>query len=265
MDLGLEGKVAVLSGGGRKDGIGWATIKQLTQCGAKVLMGDIEIDPAYDELTGDGNVQVEAIDLSAAGNPERLVDSAVERFGQLDILINNLGVTIFRPGFLETTDDDWEFVFRTNFMSNVRASRSALPHLVKSGGVIVNLASTLGTTPVPSLVDYSAFKSATLNLTKTLSEEFNPQGVRVVAISPGAVLTPHWTRPGGALEMMAKENGVDVETMKNDMIPKMFGMTTGRMVWPEEIAAAICFAASNRSGSLSGQALTVDAGSVKTI
>lgn len=265
MDLGLEGKVAVLSGGGRKDGIGWATIKELTQAGAKVLMADIEIDPAYEELTGDGNVQVEAVDLSVAGNPERLVESAVERFGQLDILVNNLGVTIFRQGFLATTDEDWEFVFNTNFMSNVRASRAALPHLVKSGGVIINLASTLATTPVPSLVDYSAFKSATLNLTKSLSEEFNPQGVRVVAISPGAVLTPHWTRPGGALEMMAKDNGVDVETMKNDLIPKMFGMTTGRMVWPEEIAAAICFAASKRSGSLSGVALKVDGGSVKTI
>ncbi len=265
MNLGLEGKVAVLSGGGRKDGIGWATIKELTHAGAKVLMGDIEIDPAYEELTGDGSVQVEAIDLSQAGNPQRLVETAVERFGKLDILINNLGVTIFRPGFIETTDEDWEMVFRTNFMSNVRASRAALPHLVESKGVIVNLASTLGTTPVPSLPEYSAFKAATLNLTKTLSEEFNPQGVRVVAISPGAVLTPHWTRPGGALEMMAEGQGVDVETMKTEIVPKMFGMTTGRMVWPEEIAAAICFAASQRAGSLSGLALTVDGGSVKTI
>ncbi|MEW5420278.1 SDR family NAD(P)-dependent oxidoreductase [Amorphus sp. 3PC139-8] len=264
MNLGLEGKVAVVSGGGRKDGIGWATIKELIEAGAKVLMGDIEIDPAYEELTGDGAVEVEKIDLSQAGNPERLVDRAIERFGKLDILINNLGVTIFRPGFLETTDDHWDMIFRTNFMSNVRASRTALPHLIESKGVIVNLASSLGTTPVPSLVDYSAFKSAVLNLTKTLSEEFSPQGVRVVAISPGAVLTPHWTRPGGALEMMAQEQGVDVETMKAE-IPKMFGMTTGRMVWPEEIAAAICFAASNRVGSLTGTALSVDGGSVKTL
>lgn len=265
MDLGLEGKVVALSGGGRKGGIGWATIKELKQAGAKVLMGDIEIDPAYDELTGDGAVQTVALDLSQPGNPEKLVQGAVDRFGKLDILINNLGVTIFRSGFLGVADDDWDMIFRTNFMSNVRASRAAMPHLIESKGVIVNLASTLGTTPTPSLVDYSAFKAATLNLTKGLSEEFNPQGVRVVAVSPGAVLTTHWTREGGAFEMMAKEQGVDVETLRDEIIPQMFGMTTGRMVWPEEIAAAICFAASQRAGSLSGMALTVDAGSVKTI
>lgn len=265
MDLGLEGKVAVLSGGGRKDGIGWATIRALTQAGAKVLMGDIQIDSAYEALTADGSVQVEELDLSQPGNPERLVDSAVERFGKLDILINNLGVTIFRNGFLDVSDEDWDFTFRTNFLSNVRASRAAMPHLIQSKGVIVNLASTLGTSPVPSLVDYSAFKAATLNFTKGLSEEFNPQGVRVVAVSPGAVLTPHWTRAGGAFEMMAAEQGVDVDTLRDEIIPQMFGMTTGRMVLPEEIAATICFAASKHGGSFSGLALTVDGGSVKTI
>lgn len=264
MDLGLQGKVAVLTGGGRRDGIGWATIRELTEAGAKVVMGDIEIDPAYAEFPAEA-VVTRKTDLSRAGNPEALVQFAVEHFGRLDILINNLGVTIFRQGFIETTDEDWQFTFNTNFMSNVRASRAALPHLVKSKGVIVSLASTLGLAPVPSLADYSAFKAATLNLTKVLSEEFSPQGVRVMAISPGAVLTPHWTRPGGALEFMAKHQGVDVETMRKDLIPKMFGMTTGRMVAPEEIAAAIVFAASGRGGSLTGTQILVDAGSVKTV
>jgi len=265
MKLEFEDKAVVLTGGGRKDGIGWATIKELTSAGAKVLMGDIEIHPAYDEVVAGGSVHVEQIDLAVAGNPEKLVANAVERFGKLDILVNNLGITEFRAGFLETSDDDWDKMIRTNFLSAVRASRAALPHLVKSRGVIVNLASSLASTPVPSLVDYSAMKAATLNLTKTLSEEFNPQGVRVVAISPGAVLTPHWTRPGGALEMFSKELGIDVETLKNQKIPEMFGMTTGRMVSPQEIAAAVCFLASDRAGSVTGCALAVDGGTVKTL
>jgi NAD(P)-dependent dehydrogenase (short-subunit alcohol dehydrogenase family) len=265
VNLGLDGKVVVLTGGGRRDGIGWATISELREAGAKVWMGDIAIDPAYGELTADGSVITQEIDLSRAGNPEKLIQAAVDRFGGLDILINNLGATIFRSGFLDTTDDEWEFTFRTNFMSNVRASRAALPHLVKSKGAIINLASTLGNSPVPSLVDYSAFKAATLNLTKALSEEFNPQGVRVMAISPGAVLTPHWTRPGGALEMMAKEHGVDIKTMRDELIPKMFGMTTGRMVAAQEIAAAVVFAASGKAGSLTGTQILVDGGSMKAI
>jgi NAD(P)-dependent dehydrogenase (short-subunit alcohol dehydrogenase family) len=265
VNLGLDGKVAVLTGGGRPHGIGWATIVELREAGAKVLMGDIAVDSAYREMTSDGSVVTEEIDLSKAGNPEKLIQTAIDQFGRLDILINNLGATIFRSGFIGTTDDDWEFTFKTNFMSNVRASRAAIPHLIKSKGVIVSLASTLGNSPVPSLVDYGAFKSATLNLTKALSEEFSPQGVRVMAISPGAVLTPHWTRPGGALELMAKQNGVDEATMRDQMIPKMFGMTTGRMVSAQEIAAAIVFAASSRAGSLTGTQVLVDGGSMKAI
>ncbi len=264
MDLGLNGKIAVLTGGGRKEGIGWATTKELVAAGARVVMGDITVDPAYGEFDP-ATVLTTEIDLSKAGNPERLVELALERFGRIDVLINNLGVTIFRDGFLGTTDDDWEFTFNTNFMSNVRASRAAIPHLLETKGVIVNLASTLGLAPVASLADYSAFKAATLNLTKVLSEEFAPQGLRVMAISPGAVLTPHWTRPGGALEMMSKQQGVDVETLRKEVIPKLFGMSTGRMVQPEEIAAAIVFAASGRGGSMTGTQILVDAGSVKTV
>jgi NAD(P)-dependent dehydrogenase (short-subunit alcohol dehydrogenase family) len=265
MKLGLEGKSVVLTGGGRRNGIGWATILELKEAGAKILMGDVAVDPAYGELGTDGTVITQEVDLSQAGGPEKLVHAAVDRFGGLDILINNLGTTIFRTGFLGTTDDDWDFTFRTNFMSNVRASRAAMPHLIKSKGAIINLASTLGSSPVPPLVDYSAFKAATLNLTKALSEEFNPQGVRVMAISPGAVLTPHWTRPGGALEMMAKEHGVDIATLRDELIPKMFGMTTGRMVSPQEIAAAVVFAASGKAGSLTGTQMLVDGGSMKAI
>ena len=265
MNSGLEGKVVVLTGGGRRNGIGWATISELKEAGAKVLMGDIAVDPAYGELTADGAVRTQEIDLSQAGNPDKLIAAAVDHFGRLDVLINNLGATVFRSGFLGTSDDEWEFTFKTNFMSNVRASRAAMPHLIKSKGAIINLASTLGNSPVPSLVDYSSFKAATLNLTKALSEEFNPQGVRVMAISPGAVLTPHWTRPGGALEMMAKGHGVDINTMRDDLIPKMFGMTTGRMVAPQEIAAAVVFAASGKAGSLTGTQILVDGGSMKAI
>ena len=104
MKLGLEGKSVVLTGGGRRNGIGWATILELKEAGAKILMGDVAVDPAYGELSTDGTVITQEVDLSQAGGPEKLVHAAVDRFGGLDILINNLGATIFRTGFLGTTD-----------------------------------------------------------------------------------------------------------------------------------------------------------------
>ena len=265
MELGLKGKAAVLTGGGAIGGIGWATVKELMSEGVRVVMADLVVEPGYSELTKGGQVATVEIDLSVAGNPEKVVETALSRFGQLDILVNNLGVTPIRDGFLSTTDDDWLKTLSINFMSNVRASRAALPHLIKSKGVIVNLASTLAGAPLPSMIDYCAFKASTLNLTKTLSEEFGPKGVRVVAISPGPVLTPQWSKLGGQIDNMAQAFNVDRETMLTKKIPEMFGLTIGRMVDSKEIAAAVVFAASNRAASLTGSQIFVDGGSMKAL
>lgn len=263
MELGLKDKVAIITGGGAIGGIGWATVKELLAEGASVVMGDLVVEPGYAELRKSGRAETVEIDLAVARNPERLVNLTVSRFGRLDILVNNLGVTPIRRGFLSIADEDWFKTLNVNFMSNVRASRAALPHLIESKGVIVNTASTLGESPQPSMVDYSAFKAATLNLTKTLSEEFGPKGVRVVAVSPGPVLTPQWSRAGGQIDTMAKALNVDRETMLTKKIPEVLGLVTGRMVESHEIAAAIVFAASNRAASLTGSQIIVDAGSLK--
>jgi NAD(P)-dependent dehydrogenase (short-subunit alcohol dehydrogenase family) len=263
MELGLEDKVAIVTGGGAIGGIGWAAVKELLAEGARVVMGDLFVEPGYAEVTEGGRAETVEIDLAVAGNPERLVTLTVSRFGRLDILVNNLGVTPIREGFLSITDEDWFRTLNVNFMSNVRASRAALPHLIESKGVIVNIASTLGKSPMPSMVDYSAFKAATLNLTKTISEEFGPKGVRVVAVSPGPVLTPQWSRPGGQIDTMANAFHVDRETMLTKKIPEVLGLITGRMVESREVAAAIVFAASSRAASLTGSQILVDAGSHK--
>ena len=265
MDLGLKNKVAVLTGGGAIGGIGWATVKELVAEGVQVVMGDIRVESGYSELSRYGYVVTQEIDLSLAGNPDKLVETALGAFGRLDFLINNLGISPIRTGFLDTKDEDWDRTHSINFMSNVRATRAALPHLIKNKGAIVNLASTLGSAPIPTMVDYCAFKSATLNLTKSLSEEFGPKGVRVVAISPGPVLTPQWSRPGGQLENMAKAMNTDSKTMRTKLLPDILKLVVGRMVESEEIAAAIVFALSGRMGAMTGSQIVVDAGCLKTI
>jgi NAD(P)-dependent dehydrogenase (short-subunit alcohol dehydrogenase family) len=261
MELGLKDKVAIVTGGGAIGGIGWAIVKELLAEGAVVVMGDLVVESGYAELRKGGRVVTVEIDLAVSENPESLVSFAVSRFGRIDILVNNLGVTPIRQGFLSIADEDWFATLNVNFMSNVRASRAALPHLIESKGVIVNTASTLGESPQHSMVDYSAFKAATLNLTKALSEEFGPKGVRVVAVSPGPVLTPQWSRAGGQIDTMARAHNVDRETMLTKKIPEVLGLVTGRMVESHEIAAAVVFAASGRASSLTGSQIVVDAGS----
>ena len=131
------------------------------------------------------------VDLGDAGGPDLLIHAAAERHGRLDVLVNNLGATRPRSSFLDIDDAEWRHVFDLTFFSAVRTSRAG------DGGAIVNISSINARLPFPTVVDYSAAKAALSNLTKALSEEFAPQGVRVNAIAPGPVRTPFWTDPGG--------------------------------------------------------------------
>ena len=116
--------------------------------------------------------------------PGRLIDAACEAMGGLDVLINNLGASPVRTSFLETTDDDWHRLFEINFFSMVRACRAALPHLTRHRprGVIVSIGSVLARQPLTIQPDYCATKAALLSITRTLSKEFGPAGVRTLCV-----------------------------------------------------------------------------------
>ena len=134
-----------------------------------------------------------AVDLTDPDGPAELVERSVERFGGLDILVNNVGAV--RPrldGFLAVTDEDWDWTLTINFLAAVRTMRAALPHLVERPGAnIVTISSVNAFLPDPAVIDYSAAKAALTNLCKSLSKEFGPQ-VRVNTISPGPVRTDLW-------------------------------------------------------------------------
>lgn len=267
MDLELNDKVAVVTGASK--GIGLAVVRTLLEEGARVVATSRNRSAELDALSGD-LLHVPA-DFMDAGAPAHVVSRAVEQFGGLDVLVNNAGgpppgTKMPQFGFLDLTDDGWREMFEFNLFSAVRACRAAIPPLVdRGGGTIVNVSSGHGRQPSAINVDYGAAKAAMINLTKALSEEFGPQGVRVNGVCPGPVRTPWWTDEGGAADIMAAQTGTDRESVMSTLAPEMMQLTTGRLAEPQEIADAVILLASPRSGSTNGTEIVVDSGWIKTI
>jgi NAD(P)-dependent dehydrogenase (short-subunit alcohol dehydrogenase family) len=266
MDLDLEGRVAVITGGSK--GIGLAITRTLLEEGAKVVVASRTRSEELDSLSGD-LVHVPA-DLMEPGAPAAVVAMAVEKFGGIDVLVNNAGgpppdTTLPRFGFLDLTDGDWREMIEFNLISAVRACRAAIPHMIeRGGGAIVNVSSVHGRQPSAVNVDYGAAKAAMINLTKALSEEFGPQGIRVNGVCPGPVLTPWWTDEGGAADVLAAQTGSDRHSVITTIAPEMMGLATGRLLEPDEIAATVALLASPRSASTTGAEVVVDAGMLKS-
>lgn len=268
MDLELEGKVAVVTGGSR--GIGLAVVQTLVEEGARVVAASRQISPELEELVAHDVLHV-AVDLADAGAPAEVVARAVEVFDGIDILVNNAGGPppgdrLPHGGFLERTDAHWVDMFNFNLLSAVRASRAAIPLMLeRGGGAIVNVSSGNGFAPATINLDYAAAKAALINLTKALSEEFGPRGVRVNGVCPGPTLTPWWTDDGGAGDIIAELAGADRASVIATVAPELMKLTTGRLATPREIADAVVFLASPRSASTTGTELAVDSGFLKSI
>jgi NAD(P)-dependent dehydrogenase (short-subunit alcohol dehydrogenase family) len=153
-----------------------------------------------------------------------------------------------------------------NFFSALRATRAALaPMLAQSAGAIVNVASVNAFfQPDAGTIDYGAAKAALVNLTKTLSQEFGPRGIRVNAVSPGPVSTDLWLGKGGVADMVATATGVDAETARKNVVASIGGFATGRFTTPEEVASLVVFLASSRAGNITGANYVIDGGLIKT-
>ena len=261
MDLNLAGKVAVVTGAGK--GIGLAVTRTLAEEGALVVAGS----RTTENLDGLKGVSPMAVDLSAPDGPARLIRHAMEEHGRLDVLVNNVGAVHMRTeGFLGTSDDDFAWAMELNFFIALRATRAAVTEMVtRGGGAIVNVASVNAFfQPDAATIDYGAAKAALVNLTKTLSQEFGPHGIRVNAVSPGPVATDLWLGEHGVAETVAKETGVDAETARQTIIAGIGGFATGRFTTPEEVAALIAFLASDRAGNITGVNYLIDGGLIKT-
>ncbi len=240
----FEGKVAIVTGAA--GGVGGAVVRLLHERGASVVAEDI--DPAVAELaTDDGRVVAVEGDVADAATAQRAVDTALERFGQVDVLVNNAARFLMK-GILDTSDEEWDGLLSVNVRGVFVHSRAALPHLVqRETSAIVNLASISGLVGLPAQTAYCATKGAIVQITRQLAVEFAPQGVRVNAVAPGAIVTPF------LLDALPP----DPEPILADIAASH---PLGRNSQPAEIAEVVAFLASDRAGFMTGAIVPVDGG-----
>lgn len=254
MDLGLRGKVALITG--VSYGIGAAAAETFIAEGAQVF-GTSRGAP---DRTDIGHL---AVDMSEPDAGERAVAACVERFGRLDVLVNNVGSGKLGTGFASEDDETWQQFWNLNVMSMIRTSRAALPHLVSSGaGVIVNVSSVNGELPESGIYSYSAGKAAMNNITVNLAREYARRGVRVVGVAPGPVGTPLWLGPSGVAAQASALGAGEAEQIIRGAQSEV---PIGRFATAEEIGDAIVFLASPRSGSTTGATVRIDGGITPTV
>jgi NAD(P)-dependent dehydrogenase (short-subunit alcohol dehydrogenase family) len=259
MDLGLEGRTAVVTGASR--GIGLAIARALAAGGARVIAGARSSSPGLDELVRTGPVQSLAVDLAGPAGPLQLTALAG---GRIDILVNNVGSAPARTGgFLSITDEDWDASITLNLMAAVRATRAALPVMLAAGqGAIVNICSANARLPDPAVMDYSAAKAGLASFSKALSKEVGPKGIRVNTVSPGPVATDLWLGHGGVAATVSAATGARPEDVEHDAARQM---VTGRFTRPEEVADLVVFLASDRTANVTGADFAIDGGLITTL
>ncbi|MGH7843446.1 MAG: SDR family NAD(P)-dependent oxidoreductase [Candidatus Binataceae bacterium] len=257
MELGLEGKVAIVSGGSK--GIGRATVLGLLGEGASVLAcarGQAALDETVAAAGHAGRERIDTIaaDLTDGGAIKRVVARCLERFGRVDILINNAGSARTGP-FMELSDEAWLADWTLKFFGYVRMAREALaPMRRASGGVIINVIGAAALNPRASYTIGGAANAALNHFTKALAEEGAPD-VRVVGINPGPILTERLLKMRGGL--IPSSAGQSTEEAFRTMTP------LGRIGQPEEVADLILFLASARAGFIHGANITIDGGLTK--
>ena len=258
MDLGLDGRMAIVTGASR--GIGLAVTRGLVAEGARVTAGARKSTAELDELAGTGQVQVVQVDLAAPDGPARLVAAAGER---IDILVNNVGAAAARPGgFAEITDEDWLTSLTLDLMAAVRATRAALPIMVAAGkGAIINISSVNASLPDPGVMDYSAAKAALANFSKSLSKEAGPKGIRVNTVSPGPVATDLWLGDHGVAATVSRATGAKPQDVQSQAAGQS---VTGRFSRPDEVADLVVILASDRTANVTGADITIDGGLIPT-
>jgi NAD(P)-dependent dehydrogenase (short-subunit alcohol dehydrogenase family) len=253
MDLGLDGKVAVVTGAA--NGIGFAIATTLAAEGALVFGGDI--DPA--PLAGLDGVEPVEVDLMTEEGSAALIETARATHGRIDVLVNVVGGARHRKAFTEVSDADWRWMWEFNFLTMVRACRAAIPVMTAGGGgSIVSLASDSGRQPDPFFVDYAAAKAAVINLSKSLSIEYGPQGIRSNVVTPGGTRTKGFDE---FFELSAAPDwGMGFEEALDHFAKDIRRMPLGHLGQPQDVAAAVAFLASDAAKQVTGSDFRIDGG-----
>jgi 3-oxoacyl-[acyl-carrier protein] reductase len=269
MELGLSGRACLVTGASR--GIGRETARLLCAEGAAVLLvgrNEERLAAAREEAVAagaeaGGQAEVLALDVTADDAGERLLAAAEERFGRLDVLVNNAGAARWRH-LDEVPDEDWYAQYELNVMAPLRAMRAAAPPMAERGwGRVVNVCSTAAKRPSAAMPEYSVAKAAELSLSRLFADRYAEQGVLVNAICPGPVEAELWMEPGGLLDQSQRMSGA--ASREDALATAGAKRPIGRLAEVGEIAAAIVFLCSERASYVSGAAWSVDGGTVQVI
>jgi 3-oxoacyl-[acyl-carrier protein] reductase len=268
MDLGLSDRACVVTGASR--GIGRATARMLCEEGASTLLvarSEDQLRVAADECAaageGAGRAEPFACDVSDPNAAEQIVSEATERFGGLDVLVNNAGTAKWRD-LDDVPDEDWYDAWELNVMAPMRLMRAAAPRMRERGwGRIVNVSSTAGKRPSANMSEYSVAKAAELSLSRLYADRFAADGVLINAICPGPVKSEMWMEEGGLLDQSKELAGHDTRDEALDAAGSK--RPIGRLAEVDEIAATIVFLCSEHASYVSGAAWSVDGGTVQVI
>jgi NAD(P)-dependent dehydrogenase (short-subunit alcohol dehydrogenase family) len=257
MDLGLDGKVAVITGG--SEGIGRATAGSLAREGARVVVcarrADV-LERAAGEIAEDTGAEIVpvAADVSRAEDVERVIASTVERFGRLDILVNNAGTSRANP-FESVTDDLWQQDLDLKLFGHIRTARLAIPHLRRAGGgSIVNVLNIGAKQPAAASVPTSVSRAAGMALTKALSKELAKDNIRVNAILIGLIKSAQHERRWEAAGRTPSLDEFYAGMAAQRSVP------LGRVGEAEEVVGAVTFLASDSASYVTGSVRHVDGG-----
>lgn len=250
MDLGLNGKVAIVTGSSR--GLGLAATTALVAEGAQVVMcarGEEMLMRSADAVGGTAAAGARVLpvvaDVSTEAGVRTVIDAAIREFGRLDVVVNNVGLG--RGAGLEaTTDDEWQEAFDQTLFPAIRMSRAAVPHLRKQGGAIVIVSSIFGRESGGRMT-YNAVKAAEISLAKSLAQQLAKDQIRVVSIAPGSIVFE-----GGSWWKRQQADPEGIAKFISQELP------FGRFGTPEEVGSVVAFLASSKASWISGTTVVVD-------
>lgn len=253
----LSGKIALVTGGTK--GAGKAIAERLLKAGAKVIV------TARNKPESANDFDFISADLSKPDGTSKVIATIAEKYGSIDILVNNLGGSDAPGGGFEAlTVEDWEATLQSNLLAPIRLDKGLLPEMLKKGkGVIIHIASIQGKLPLhESTLAYASAKAGLINYSKGLSKEVSPKGIRVLTVSPGWIKTEASIR---MMERLAQSSRSTIEEATQSVMDALGGIPMGRPAFPEEVAELVGFLVSPRANYLTGTEYVIDGGTIPTV